>query len=107
MTLANAEVETDLYYAEGTKVYRRGVVEVSDITNEPTGRAIEEQFICECSDFVEGAAEQIVRALNRLPKAEAVLVDVVARIRAEAERADDIAGLEDVADAIEEWMCAE
>lgn len=104
MTLANAEVETDLYYAEGTKVYRRGVVEVSDITNEPTGRAIEEQFICECSDFVEGAAEQIVRALNRLPKAEAILVDVVGTIR--AAETDDCKELVTRADAIEEWMCS-
>ena len=66
--------------------------------------------VCTCDEDVEGAAEEIARSLNRLPEAEAILIDVAGKIR--AEEATDPHGknhlgdLPKVAAAIEDWMCS-
>lgn len=110
MTIASADIETDLFFARGNMVYRRGIVEARETDGQLTGRETEEVFVCEASDFIDGGAEQIVRALNRLPKAEAILIDVAQTIRLADENhdPDSRAGfpieLVNRADAIEEWM---
>lgn len=112
MTLASSDLETDLFYAEAGYVYRRGVIEASDITNQPTGASTEPLTIGYCGDFhdldtAQQFAEQIARALNRLPKAEAILVDLVGAIRETADLVGQHQGstaLTERADAVEEWM---
>jgi len=53
--------------------------------------------VCTCDEDVDGAAEEIVKALNDMPKALALLVEIAGEIRAGA----DPQGL---ADKIEEWV---
>jgi hypothetical protein len=82
--------EDELFYVEEKSVWRRAEGE-----GEPT-------WVCECSDHIEGAAEQIARSLNRLPKAEAMLVEVRGLI---VEKKDVIfAELLDAADKIEAFI---
>lgn len=107
MTLASSDIEADLFYVadDGRTVFKRPVHEINETTGQPTGKVQMGFKVCVCDEFVDGAAEQIVRSLNRLPKAEAILVDVASAIRSEgAIPLDDPANLAGRADAIEEWM---
>lgn len=90
MSLHNAELETDLFYAEReehtgcTKVMKRGLVEAKDTTNQPTGTEIEGTWICHVNPEIDGAPEEIARALNRLPKMEALLIEAAAVMRGDS-----------------------
>lgn len=53
--------------------------------------------VCVCDPDVEGAAAEIVRALNRLPQAEGVLIEVAQAIRAGGDAQEQ-------ADKIEAWV---
>lgn len=87
-----SDIETNIFYAEGNKVYRLDA-------DGPV-------WVASANPDIEGAAEQIVRALNRMPKAEAILIDVCAKIRTREAGPDDgdTAEIDACADAIEEWM---
>lgn len=110
MTLASSDIEADLFYVadDGVSVFKRAVHEINETTGQPTGKVQMGFKVCVCDEFVEGAAEQIARALNRLPKAEAILIDVASTIRSETanwDRGDDFPqAILDRADAVEEWM---
>jgi hypothetical protein len=75
------------YFADGLMVHRRDPV------------TMEDTYVCECSDFIAGAAEQIARALNRLPKAEELLVQAAQTLRGGV-----IEPPAELATEIEEWM---
>lgn len=61
--------------------------------------------VCTCAEDVGGAAQEIARALNRLPEAEALLVDIVSAIRqVGGGLTGPAAELTSRANAIEEWM---
>lgn len=62
----------------------------------PDGRLEE---VATASPFIDGAAEQIARALNRLPEAEQLLIQA-----AQALRSGDEKRVNDMADVIEDWM---
>lgn len=63
----------------------------------------EQTVVCQIADGApEGSAEQIARALNRLPKAEALLVELAAVLR---EAGAVVYGLSERADKIEEFFC--
>lgn len=61
--------------------------------------------VCTAEEDVDGAAEEIATALNRLPEAEAKLLEIVAAIR---QIGDTLTGpaadLLTKAQAIEDWM---
>ena len=60
---------------------------------------------CACSPDVDGAAEEIATALNRLPEAEAKLLEIVAAIRqVGGTLTGPAADLLTKAQAIEDWM---
>lgn len=83
MTSATSPEE---FHTEGLSVYRG------------------EEFVAECSDFIDGAAGQIARALNRLPQAEALLVGAAAALRS-LDGGTVVSTLaQDLAEQIEDWM---
>lgn len=88
MSLHNAELETDLFYvaleSDPVVIMRRGLVEAKDTTNQPTGTEVEETWVCEPNPEIDGAADQIARALNRLPKMEALLIEAAAVMRGDS-----------------------
>lgn len=96
MSLHNAELETDLFYvikesewsdgydATCDTVNKRGLVEAKDTTNQPTGNECPPVEVCLVNPEVEGAAEEIARALNRLPKMEALLIEAAAVMRGDS-----------------------
>lgn len=55
-----------------------------------------DKHVCMCAG-IEGAAEEIARSLNRLPEAEALLIETASAIRSGADA-------QPLADKIEEWV---
>lgn len=79
--IENVETEMDLFYAEGDTVHKRGLVEANETDHALTGQEVAGFWVCQCSDFIPGAPEQIARALNRLPKLEVLLVEIAGVLR--------------------------
>lgn len=84
---------TPFYSAQGLAVVKRPVVNASGGTT--TGFTV-----CHVNEYIDGAAETIADALNRLPEAEAMLVKA-----ASALRGNDEVEVNLIADQIEDWMC--
>lgn len=92
--MADLRTSTTPYYrAEGLDVVKRPVV-------NPGGGITTGFTVCRTNEYVEGAAETVADALNRLPEAEALLVKA-----ASALRSGDEVQVNLIADLIEDWMC--
>lgn len=89
MSLHDAELETDLFYVQDDPyeptVLKRGLVEAKDTTHQLTGMEIPGAWICHVNPEIDGAPEEIARALNRLPKLEALLIDAASALRGEVQ----------------------
>jgi hypothetical protein len=100
MTIADAELEHDQFFAQEGMVYRRGVMEIDPANNTEVLRSYDETHICtEGEDAPDGTATQIAYALNRLPKLERKLIEIAGAIRSGDEEA-----LNTLADEIEELI---
>jgi hypothetical protein len=110
MAIEDAELETDLFYvddagcADDIVVRKRGLVEHTE-GGELTGReAMGIDVVCAVDPQYPDYAQQIAHALNRLPKAERLLIEVAAKLR-RAMETGPIGEVEAVAQEIEDFIC--
>lgn len=97
MAIENADLEGDLYYVgdDGLSVFKRPV---QSFREDGTSAGSTMGFkVCTTDEWVDGAAVEIARSLNRLPKAEALMIKVAGSIREGAEP-------QPLADEIEQWI---